>query len=158
MYRDTFFHNSGGGGDPLKAHVGKFVNPNPPPGLIWIAEGVKVVRSAYRKGKYVDLPVSGEPELLRMGYRVLKRPLLLTSWSGEKSRNPFEASNEIENRCVYCKVCDDYFPDDYEPCEHMHWCDECGCWVYTDTHVREDSHDGEPSDCSLAAAALGDSI
>lgn len=28
---------------------------------------------------------------------------------------------------VYCKVCDDWMPDD-EPCEHLVWDDEVGCW------------------------------
>src|SRR6266478_4037630 len=36
-YDTLYFHNSGGGGDPLDHQLGRFCEPIPPPGKIWTA-------------------------------------------------------------------------------------------------------------------------
>jgi hypothetical protein len=125
-YGHSFYHNSGGGGD-FRVCVCPFVQRSPPPGELWVAEGIPILKYA---GDGSTLPVDGDEELLRMGYRVLRRPRLLIGPYGKKSRNPFDVSEEGE--CLYCKICDDWLlVDAYPgPCEHLDWCEKCAMWVY----------------------------
>lgn len=135
-----YYHQSGLGGNPLSVEICRFVKPDPPPGVIWCAPGVVLTRWV-SKGR-TNVRIRSAATLLKMGYRLLDRPLLLRSDYGKRSRNPFVVSDEV-GRTVYCKVCNDRFPDDRE-CEHLEWCDRCGWLVYCDTHVREDDPNGKP--------------
>lgn len=123
--RQCYFHCSGSGGN-LRMHIHGFVNPTPPPGEIWSA--IPVVRCV--RGK--ECAVS-DAQLLRMGYRRLRMPRLLTGPFGEKSRNPFDVG--VEGETVYCARCKDCRLDcDYGgPCEHIEWCDRCGAQVYVES-------------------------
>jgi hypothetical protein len=137
---DLYYCKSGFGGDPLVVDICRFAEPDPPPGMIWCAPDVKLIRWVSKERPEVE--IRSDAVLLRMGYRRLNTPLLLATASG-RSRNPFKAAKEIDDSCSYCRICKDYLPWEHE-CEHLEWCDECTCLVYVDTHVREDDPDGEP--------------
>lgn len=129
-YRTSYYHMSGSGGE-LALYVAGFCEPQPPPGELWVADGIPVLRNSLKPKR-----IKSDDVLLRMGYRRLKLPRLLTAWDGTKTRNPFEIADEGE--CVYCKLCDDWFLEDSH-CEHMHWCDGCGMFVYTESREIVDS-------------------
>jgi hypothetical protein len=137
-----YWHNSGGGGG-LKYIALKFSEPSPPPGEIWIADDVPV----FKYGKRLKEIAIDDAELLKLGYRRLKNPRLLSdSYSEVKSRNPFDASTE--GRCIYCDYCRDHLLED-SLCEHIDWCGECAGFVYLKSKIWvEDSqsvcqHEGE---------------
>ncbi|MHB8397368.1 MAG: hypothetical protein ACYDCI_00315 [Candidatus Limnocylindrales bacterium] len=137
---EAYRFNSGMGGDPLSVVLYRRAKPDPP-SVIWAHAdvGLYYVKSAGQP------PVPATPRrLLPLGYRRVATPLLLAlPDGGRRTRNPFVASTEVYSRPGYCKICDDYFPDDGE-CEHLEWCDQCESLVYVDTHVCEDDPDGEP--------------
>lgn len=139
--RTLYCHKSGSGGAYLEHMIHRFAEPDPPPGQIWIADDVRLYRWISSKRPRVFFrPDRMRDELLKRGYRLLDRPLVVP---GSRSRNPFAVAEEPSGHLVYCKVCDDWFPFEDE-CEHMEWCDKCACLVYVENHVREDSHDGKP--------------
>jgi hypothetical protein len=140
-----YYSQSGGGGDPRSIYIGRFTEPDPPPGLFWAAPDVRFHRWVSKAKP--EVAIRSDSVLLAMGYRRLARPLLLKAayhaGSDKRTRNPFLAAEELEGRIAYCMICDDHFPSDHE-CEHMEWCDRCACLVYIDGHIPEDSHDGKP--------------
>lgn len=142
-----YYHNIGGGGGIRDLSVGPYVEPDPPPGAIWCAPGVVLCRYASKARPKVR--IRSDATLLKMGYRRLGRPLLLpggNAWdSPKRSRNPFAVSEATESGCYYCAACGDWLPRDGE-CEHYEWCDLCGCLATVDGHIREDSHDGNPTE------------
>jgi hypothetical protein len=131
--RTAYYHNSGIGGDNA-IQVHRFCNPSPPPGELWVADGITLVRHNERA-------IRSDSALLKMGYRRLKRPRLLTTPRGEKTRNPFDAG-EPTDTTIYCRVCRDRLPEDGwgPPCDHLEWCDECSAWVYAATADYHDSY------------------
>jgi hypothetical protein len=142
--RNLYFHMSGIGGDPLAAYLCSFSKPDLLAGLLWAAPDVRFRR--WISSKRPEVAIRSDSTLLSMGYRRVSRPLLLSGgeWAATKrSRNPFLVASETDSPPAYCRICDDYFPTDME-CEHLEWCDRCGCLVYIDTHVREDEPGGEP--------------
>lgn len=138
--RTLYFHDSGSGGTP-KAYVARFVKPDPPPAKLWVAEGVPIVDCG-KSGRGVS-----DATLLKRGYVLIPRPLLLPKPYGGKTRNPFEAGEE--GRTVYCGRCEDCLgcDDTNHPCEHIEWCDGCGLWVYADTRQHVEEHEGSLCDC-----------
>lgn len=131
---------SGFGGKPrFCAH--RFCEPSPPPAELWIAEGTPVFTYT-RNCK--ERRVESDAELLKLGYKRLRRPKLLKGRFGDKTRNPFDAA--WEGRAIYCDRCDDYLPDE-NPCEHLEWCDECASWVYVDTNEFHVDYGGGSHEC-----------
>ena len=144
---DVYYHQSGSGGDPLSINIGRFSEPQPPPGLLWTAPDVRLHRWVSKEKP--EVAIRSNSTLLKMGYRRLSRPLVLRAGSGHwggvnRSRNPFLVCSETDSHLAYCKVCDDRFPSE-QKCEHLEWCDRCAWLVYVDTHVREDEPEGAPT-------------
>lgn len=136
----VYYHESGSGGE-TRFYVSPFCEPSPPPGELWVADGIPIVESRKRGGKFIEVAVS-DARLLAMGYRRLRLPRLI-----EGSRNPFD--HAVEGRTVYCRECDDYRHDvDNHPCGHLEWCDDCCCFVY-DSGERED---GGRCECAALAS------
>jgi hypothetical protein len=96
----------------------------------------------YKRGG-VTTPIKNDRELAKMGYRRLAKPRLLTTWSREKTRSPFEAASEGE--VYWCARCKDHLPDE-SSCSHVYWCDDCGGWFYCDTKTGNDD-DRSTCDC-----------
>lgn len=119
--KTLYFHQSGGGGE-LRFCIGEFVKKTPPPGLIWVAEGVPLVVCGSKK----DRIITTDAQLLKLGYRRLKKPLMLLG----ESRNPFEVGQEGET--IWCDICkDDLYEEGWnDPCKHMTWCEGCSDYVY----------------------------
>lgn len=117
-----YFHNGGGGMRAEKPiyHVGRFVNPDPPPCKIWVADEVSLCQ--WKSDKERDVPVDNA-ELPRLGYVRLKKPLLLKrwmQWKGVVTRNPFEVAEEHEGHFEYCSICKKDQLDD-SLCNHLHY-------------------------------------
>lgn len=112
-----YFHNSGSGlrKEHPSYHIGRFVEPEPPPCKIWAADGVSICQ--WKSQKHPDVPVAAG-ELRGLGYVRLRTPLLLKRWE-KTTRNPFEVSLEHEGHFEYCSICKaDVLDDDL--CEHLY--------------------------------------
>lgn len=140
-------HMSGCGGDGKTYNLGKFCKP----GIhaeIWAAPDVVFTKTIKRKRKYVDVPAK-ESDLAKLGYRRLKQPRLVKGSWGDKSRDPFEVSDEGET--VYCPRCDDWMLDEeVTDCRHLQWCDECSEHVDVETGLTVD-FDAHPCEHREAA-------
>ena len=133
--KSIYWHMTGCGGTDNTYAIGEFVNPVPPPALLWIAHGVRVVTRDKRGRPTRPLTPA---TILRHGYKPIDEPLrvqCLVSGDGghdrmpENTVNPF-AISDGDTPCVYCPKCDDWMPDENESlCEHLAWCDKCGMVV-----------------------------
>jgi hypothetical protein len=119
-----YFFSDGGGGHADRIAVKAFADPERIPGRIWVAKGIQILRHGRQRIKGSDI-------LFGMGYKTLRKPLLLTAGKAgkRKSRNPFELGDEGE--CYYCHFCrTSVFNEDL--CRHVEWCGRCGARVYVE--------------------------
>lgn len=102
----TLFHAHGGSSCYLSPFVG--AGPDKPTlGEVWIADGVEVTDAGSGK------PLSRK-EIRAFGYRILPAP----------HGDPFEDARDCD-RIEWCRVCDDYMPDDSDTlCSHLFWLDD----------------------------------
>jgi hypothetical protein len=133
---DLMWHNSGGGGGPIKYYeISNYCQPKPPPARLWLANGI--TPSKHNGKRPTPATIS---DLKAGGTLLLKQPLKI-----DGHFNPFDAANESEGGFVRCDKCKGYYDrESNAPCNHMTWCDDCCCFV-NEKHVREDSHDGRPA-------------
>ena len=121
-YGRSYFHISGCGGE-LRNCFGKSV-PTPRRKIrFWASPDVKLQRWEEKDchGHYVPIT---QKEWEAMGYKRIPKPL----------GNPFEG-DVMEGESVYCRTCDDWFPDEtWYMCQHLAWCETCGEVVHVTRH------------------------
>jgi len=124
-----------------------------PKSYLWVEPGFPVTN-----GGVCDGPALSPAELRAMGYRLLRQPLQLLP--GVLS--PFNDRIASEGRGIYCPTCDDTYPNEYDLCEHVVWCEECGAWVTWADHLATDGNDGgeppKPLHCCKCGKAVSKAL
>jgi len=92
---------------------------------IWVRPGVQLQDNTLEARR---IPTCRR-RLARMGYRLLRSPILLESaWCD--SHNPFEWGLAQHGTAEYCSVCESWRKSDTDhPCEHLWWCEDCSTFA-----------------------------